>query len=29
MCVIILPVGYLAYTWCLKTARKNGTLSWF
>jgi ABC-2 type transport system permease protein len=29
MCIIILPVGYLAYTWCLKTARKKGTLSWF
>jgi ABC-2 type transport system permease protein len=29
MCAIILPVGYLAYSWCLKTARKNGTLSWF
>ena len=29
MCAIILPVGYLAYYWCLKTARKNGTLSWF
>ncbi len=29
MCAIILPVGYLAYSWCLRTARKNGTLSWF
>ena len=29
MCAIILPLGYLAYSWCLKTARKNGTLSWF
>ena len=29
MCAIILPVGYLVYSWCLKTARKNGTLSWF
>jgi ABC-2 type transport system permease protein len=29
MCAIILPVGYLAYSWCLKTARKRGTLSWF
>jgi ABC-2 type transport system permease protein len=29
MCTIILPVGYLAYSWCLKTSRKNGTLSWF
>lgn len=29
MCVIILPVGYAVYAWCLKTARKNGTLSWF
>ncbi len=29
MCVIIVPVGYAVYAWCLKTARKNGTLSWF
>jgi ABC-2 type transport system permease protein len=29
MCIIILPLGYLIYAWCLKTARKSGTLSWF
>jgi len=29
MCGIILPSGYFIYSWCLKTARKNGTLSWF
>lgn len=29
MCAIIVPLGYAVYTWCLKTARKNGTLSWF
>jgi ABC-2 type transport system permease protein len=29
MCLIILPLGYLIYAWCLKTARKSGTLSWF
>ena len=29
MCVVIVPVGYGVYAWCLKTARKNGTLSWF
>jgi ABC-2 type transport system permease protein len=29
MCAVILPLGYFAYSWCLKTARKNGTLSWF
>jgi ABC-2 type transport system permease protein len=29
MCIIILPLGYTVYAWCLKTARKNGTLSWF
>jgi hypothetical protein len=29
MCAIIVPVGYVIYAWCLKTARKNGTLSWF
>ena len=29
MCAIIVPLGYGVYSWCLKTARKNGTLSWF
>lgn len=29
MCAIILPLGYGVYAWCLKTARRNGTLSWF
>lgn len=29
MCLIIVPLGYVIYAWCLKTARKNGTLSWF
>ncbi len=29
MCAIIVPLGYAIYTKCLKTARKNGTLSWF
>jgi ABC-type multidrug transport system permease subunit len=29
MCAIILPLGYLIYSRCLRTARKNGTLSWF
>jgi ABC-2 type transport system permease protein len=29
MCAIIVPVGYFIYAWCLKTARKNATLSWF
>ena len=29
MCAIIVPLGYGIYYWCLKTARKNGTLSWF
>jgi ABC-2 type transport system permease protein len=29
MCAIMLPLGYLVYSWCLRTARKNGTLSWF
>jgi ABC-2 type transport system permease protein len=29
MCAIILPLGYLIYSWCLRTAKKNGTLSWF
>ena len=29
MFTIILPLGYWIYSWCLKTARKNGTLSWF
>ncbi len=28
-CVIIVPLGYGVYAWCLKTARRNGTLSWF
>ena len=28
-CAIIVPLGYAVYSWCLKTARKNGTLSWF
>ena len=28
-CAIIVPLGYAIYAWCLKTARKNGTLSWF
>lgn len=28
-CFIIVPLGYGIYTLCLKTARKNGTLSWF
>ncbi len=28
-CAIIVPLGYAIYSWCLKTARKNGTLSWF
>jgi ABC-2 type transport system permease protein len=28
-CFIIVPLGYGIYAWCLKTARKNGTLSWF
>ncbi|MCW4030264.1 MAG: ABC transporter permease [Candidatus Bathyarchaeota archaeon] len=28
-CAIIVPLGYGVYAWCLKTARKNGTLSWF
>jgi ABC-2 type transport system permease protein len=28
-CLIILPLGYGIYTWCLKTTRKKGTLSWF
>lgn len=26
MYAIVLPLGYLIYIWCLKTARKNGTL---
>lgn len=25
MCAILLPVGYLIYSWCLRTAKKNGT----
>jgi len=29
MCAIMLPLGYLVYSWCLRTARKSGTLSWF
>jgi ABC-2 type transport system permease protein len=29
MCAILLPLGYVIYSWCLRTARKNGTLSWF
>jgi ABC-2 type transport system permease protein len=29
MCLVIVPLGYFAYSWCLKTAKKNGTLSWF
>jgi ABC-2 type transport system permease protein len=29
MCAIIVPVGYFVYSWCLKTAKKNGTLAWF
>jgi ABC-2 type transport system permease protein len=29
MCAIFLPLGYFIYSYCLKTARKNGTLSWF
>ena len=29
MCAVILPLGYGVYAWCLRTARKNGTLSWF
>jgi ABC-2 type transport system permease protein len=29
MCAIILPLGYVIYSRCLKYARKNGTLSWF
>jgi ABC-type multidrug transport system permease subunit len=29
MCTVILPLGYFVYSWCLRTAKKNGTLSWF
>ena len=29
MCALIVPLGYGIYAWCLRTARKNGTLSWF
>jgi ABC-2 type transport system permease protein len=29
MCAIVVPLGYLVYSWCLKTAKKNGTLNWF
>jgi hypothetical protein len=25
ICTIIHPVGYLAFSWCLKMVRKNGT----
>ena len=29
MCAVLLPSGYFIYSWCLNTARKKGTLSWF
>ncbi len=29
MCAVILPLGYLVFSWCLRTSKKNGTLSWF
>ena len=29
MCIIIVPLGYFVYSWCLRTSKKNGTLSWF
>jgi ABC-2 type transport system permease protein len=29
MCAITIPLGYVVYYWCLKTARKRGILSWF
>jgi ABC-2 type transport system permease protein len=29
MCAILVPLGYAIYSLCLKSARKNGTLSWF
>jgi ABC-2 type transport system permease protein len=29
MCAVIVPLGYIVFVWCLKIARKNGTLSWF
>jgi ABC-2 type transport system permease protein len=29
MCAVILPLGYFIYSWCLRSAKKNGTLSWF
>jgi len=29
MTAIIVPAGYVIYSWCLKTAKRNGTLSWF
>ena len=29
MCIIIVPLGFFIYSWCLRTAKKNGTLSWF
>jgi ABC-2 type transport system permease protein len=29
MCAVIVPIGYAIYAWCMRTARKNGTLAWF
>ncbi len=29
MCAIIVPLGYIVYSWCLNTAKKRGTLAWF
>jgi ABC-2 type transport system permease protein len=29
MCIIIVPLGFFIYSWCLRTAKKKGTLSWF
>ncbi len=29
MCAVMVPLGYTVYSQCLKSARKNGTLSWF
>lgn len=29
MCALVVPLGYAIFSWCLKTAKKNGTLSWF
>jgi len=29
MCAIIVPLGYIVYSWCLNTAKKKGTLAWF